>query len=134
MERSMELGMERARVRGAGRLAAVTVAVGLLAGAGSPVWATPPAAPHRATQSAPVPSGTPQVNINTASEVELGFLPGIGPKKAEAIVQRRTRKHFSRPEELLQIKGIGRTIYRRCKPYVTLRGPTTAAGKIRKTK
>ncbi|MBI5497031.1 MAG: helix-hairpin-helix domain-containing protein [Deltaproteobacteria bacterium] len=70
------------------------------------------------------------VNLNSASVEELARLPGVGPRKAEAIVARREKKRFARPEELVEIKGIGRGIYKRCKPYLRVQGPTTLAQKV----
>lgn len=49
-----------------------------------------------------------QVNINTATVEELTALPGIGEKKAQAIVKYR-KKHgrFSSASDLTNVKGIG---------------------------
>ena len=41
-----------------------------------------------------------KVNINTASSEQLAYLPRIGAKVADRIVERRKEKPFSRPEEL----------------------------------
>lgn len=61
--------------------------------------------PERA--ASPVPAGA-LVNINTASEVELQDLPGIGPAKAAAIVAYRARAgSFARCEDLDKVEGIG---------------------------
>src|SRR5207249_1465272 len=83
--------------------------------------------PH-ATDAAPAPEGV--VNINTATPDELERLPGIGPARAEAIVQLREHvHHFGHPEDLLRVRGIGRVGFRRLRPYVTLAGPTTLAAR-----
>jgi len=66
------------------------------------------------------------VNINTATEAELVRLPGIGPSKARAIVS--LRKHmgsFSRVENLLRVRGIGRKTLQQLRPMLTLKGETT---------
>lgn len=49
------------------------------------------------------------VNINQASAETLAQqLTGIGPAKAQAIVDYRAQKGpFNKPEQLLQVKGIG---------------------------
>ena len=49
-------------------------------------------------------SNTSIININTASAMQLQSLKGIGPAKANSIIEKRP---FSRVEELLNVKGIG---------------------------
>ena len=73
------------------------------------------------------------VNINEATALELSFLPGIGLKKAERIVEYRLRKPFTLIGHLARVKGIGRKTVRLLRPYLRLRGPTTMKRPIRKT-
>ncbi|MDT0593679.1 ComEA family DNA-binding protein [Aestuariibacter sp. P117] len=48
------------------------------------------------------------LNINTANAEELGMLPGIGAKKAQAIVAyRELNGEFNSIDELVNVKGIG---------------------------
>ena len=48
------------------------------------------------------------VNINTATAEDLQRLPGIGPGRADDIIEYRTAVgHFSRAEELLLVPGLG---------------------------
>jgi len=48
------------------------------------------------------------VLLNTATAEELDTLPGIGPKTARAIVEFREQNgKFSKPDDLLQVPGIG---------------------------
>ena len=47
------------------------------------------------------------VNINTADEWALRELPGIGPVRAEAIVNTRSELAFSSVEDLERVPGIG---------------------------
>ena len=72
-----------------------------------------------------------KVNINTASAAELAYLPRIGMKVAERIVERRKEKPFARPEELMEVKGVGEKLFLSLKPYVSVTGPTTLDSKVR---
>jgi competence protein ComEA len=48
------------------------------------------------------------LNVNTASAPELERLPGIGPSLAQAIIEYREDKGpFQRPQDLLEVPGIG---------------------------
>lgn len=52
------------------------------------------------------------VNINSADSTELQTLPGIGPSKAEAIIEyRETNGSFADKDELKEISGIGDKTY-----------------------
>jgi competence protein ComEA len=50
-----------------------------------------------------------KVILNRASVDEMGLLPGVGPKRAQAIVDLRTKLggRFKRMADLLRLKGIG---------------------------
>ena len=85
---------------------------------------TPVPSPPTARSVARAPSGV--VNLNTANAAELERLPGIGPARAKAILDLRARiAHFTRLEELLRVKGIGRATFRKLRPYLALEGETT---------
>ena len=61
------------------------------------------------------------ININTASWEVIETLPGIGPEKAKQIVQYRQEiGHFLTLEDLLNVPGIGTTIFNQIKPFLTL--------------
>lgn len=53
------------------------------------------------------PPSDPLINVNTASSAELQTLAGIGPKLANAIIQRREIVPFSSVNDLLNVSGIG---------------------------
>ena len=67
------------------------------------------------------------VNINTASSQELQLLPGVGEKRAEAIIDiRKSKGGFQSVDELVAVKGLGEAMLERMRRYVTLKGKTTA--------
>jgi competence protein ComEA len=60
-----------------------------------------------------------KIDLNAADLDQLVLLPGIGPKKAEAIIQWRSQNGpFVSIEQLLEVKGIGEGTLRRLRPYV----------------
>ncbi len=64
---------------------------------------------------------TQKININRAEAWLLEALPEIGPVRAQAIIDYRTRKGpFLRIEDLLNIEGIGYTTYDRIKAFITV--------------
>lgn len=66
-------------------------------------------------------SGEKKVNINTATAAELMELPGVGAKKAEAILNYRNQHGpFKRVSDLDHVKGIGAKMLAKMKPYVSL--------------
>jgi len=66
------------------------------------------------------------VNVNTATPEQLETLNGIGPAKAKAIVDYRTKNGpFKTVEELDNVPGIGQGILGKIKADVTVSGATT---------
>lgn len=62
-----------------------------------------------------------EVNINTASKEELTALNGIGPVKAEAIVQyRKENGPFKSVDDLKKVYGIGDTLVARLKDEIVV--------------
>jgi len=59
-----------------------------------------------------------KVNINTASKEELEILPGIGPAKAQAIIDGRP---YNSSEDVMKIKGIKQGIFNKIKDNITVR-------------
>lgn len=61
------------------------------------------------------------VNLNTATVTELMQLPRIGQKTAERILAfRKQHGGFQRPEELMNVKGIGEKSFAKLRPFLTL--------------
>lgn len=91
--------------------------------------APPPPAPPPPASSGPRGRATPDtpVHLNEADETELRRLPGVGAKRAEAILALRQRLgRFKRIEELLRVKGVGRATLRKWRPLVRLEPPAPA--------
>lgn len=78
------------------------------------VSATPAAAAKK-----PLAAGD-RVDLNRATVGELMRLPGIGRKKAEAIVARRARAPFRRVDDLVAVKGISAAWLARHRTHLTL--------------
>jgi competence protein ComEA len=69
------------------------------------------------------PRATPDdpVYLNQATLSDLRRLPGVGAKRAQAILALRDRiQHFRQIEDLLKVKGIGRSSLRKLRPLVRL--------------
>ncbi len=97
----------------------VTSVAPVLAVEPTPAPAPPPG---RATAAAPV-------HLNQADEAELRRLPGVGAKRAQAILALRAKLgRFSRVEELLRVKGVGRGTLKKWRPLVKLDRPPVDAG------
>jgi competence protein ComEA len=68
------------------------------------------------------------VNLNTATKDELIALPGIGPAKAQAILDyRKANGAFKSVEELKDVKGIGAKRFEKLKAELTVGGAVRTA-------
>jgi competence protein ComEA len=62
-----------------------------------------------------------KININTASLSELISLPGIGEKRAQAIISYREKAGaFENKEDIMKVKGIGEGIYTKIKDMIEI--------------
>ena len=84
---------------------------------------TPPApavGPSSPSTSASLQAGR-IVSINTGTLAELDTLPNVGPVRAQAIIDYRTRiGGFKRIEEIQAVRGIGPVTYGKILPFIRL--------------
>jgi competence protein ComEA len=105
---------------------ALFLAAALLACAALPAAAvqqTKPAAAAKSSSRAPKATATAAnpVNINTASQAQLETLPGIGAKAAQRIIEFRQKNGgFKKPEDLMNVKGVGEKSFLKLKPLITV--------------
>lgn len=77
-----------------------------------------------ATQFLAVPYALAAVNLNTATKDELVALPGIGPAKAQAILDyRKANGPFKTVDDLRNVKGIGAKRLEKLRSDVSVGGP-----------
>lgn len=66
------------------------------------------------------------LNINNASAKELSLLPGVGPAKADRVVDYRKRHgNFKRVKDLRRVKGFGYKSLKKLEKWLTVKGATT---------
>jgi competence protein ComEA len=92
-----------------------------------PVLQPTGAHPAQPAESSGRPQASPDdpVILNTANVDDLRRLPGVGEKRANAILSLRARLggRLRTIEDLLKVKGIGRTTLKRLRPLVRLDPP-----------
>jgi competence protein ComEA len=68
------------------------------------------------------------VNLNTATATELAGLKGIGPAKAQAIVEHREKNgQFKSIDDLKLVRGIGDKMLEQLRPQLTVDGRGASA-------
>ena len=66
-------------------------------------------------------SGEGKVNINTANAAALQTIPGIGPSKADRIIEyRESEGKFNEIDDIKNISGIGNKTFESIKEYITV--------------
>lgn len=60
------------------------------------------------------------ININTATVAELDALPGIGPAIANRIVEYRQVQPFTKVEDIMLVKGIGKKKFAKMRELITV--------------
>lgn len=86
--------------------------------------ALPPTSSEKASETASAPTkaaSSAMLDLNAASLEQLIALPGIGPSKAKAIVDYRSKAgRFQSVEQLTQVKGIGPKTLGQLRAYVSV--------------
>ncbi|MBK7157020.1 MAG: helix-hairpin-helix domain-containing protein [Ignavibacteria bacterium] len=58
------------------------------------------------------------IDINTASKEQLTGLPGVGESTADKIINYRNDKKFSKAEDIMNVKGIGKKKFGKMKNFI----------------
>jgi competence protein ComEA len=92
---------------------------------GAPSASAVPAGDAGAPAPSPGLTSDGKVILNLASAEEMRRLPGVGAKRAQAIVDLRTKLggRFKRVTELLRVKGIGPKGLKKMEPHLVLDPP-----------
>jgi DNA uptake protein ComE-like DNA-binding protein len=76
------------------------------------------------------------IDPNTATWAEIALLPGLGESVAQRWIDFRESRRtaglippFNRPEDLMQINGIGEKVLRRIRPFLRFDAPANPTGK-----
>ena len=97
------------------RLAAAALTAALLCTASPAQAAKKPLAP------------ADRIDLNRAGVAELMRLPGVGEKRAQAIVAHRAKAPFQKPEDVVKVKGLGPAWFAKVKAHLVAGGGAPAA-------
>ena len=105
-------------------------------GSGDMASVNPPSLASLTDQSSTVPSSKRPhqglLDLNRATSQDFDALPGVGPKLAERILEyRQSVGIFHSPDELREVKGIGKKKFERIRSLVTV---TSDAGMLDRRK
>jgi competence protein ComEA len=70
-----------------------------------------------------------RIDINAASSAELATLPGIGPSKAQAIVEHRAKAPFATADDLRKVKGIGDKLFETLRDRIMVGDAPASSGR-----
>lgn len=75
----------------------------------------------RLSSPAPEGAGEVRIDLNTATRWELMSLPGVGETYADRIIAyREEHGGFDTVEELMEVRGIGKSLFENVKDYLTV--------------
>ena len=60
------------------------------------------------------------VNLNTADQSALESINGIGPAKAQAIIEYRNHEKFETVDDLMKVKGFGKKSMEKIRNEITV--------------
>jgi competence protein ComEA len=119
-------GAPAAADRGTGASGSASASASASAGAGAGAGES-----ARPVVTASVSTGMTEdgkVILNLASVEDLRHLPGVGPKRADAILALRTRLgRFKNVNDLMRVKGIGVRGLKKILPHIVLDAPKPSA-------
>ena len=64
-----------------------------------------------------------RIDLNRAPVTELMRIPGVGAKRAQAIVAHRQKQPFRRAEDVLLVKGLGPAWFAKVKANLSVASP-----------
>ena len=62
-----------------------------------------------------------KIDLNTATVEQLHTLKGIGHKKALAILEYRKKHKFTKIEDIMKVKGIGKKLFEKIKSEIEVK-------------
>ena len=80
------------------------------------------AAPALAEAKRPLAPGD-RIDLNRAGVSDLMRLPGVGEKRAQAILAARAKQPFRKPEDVLVVRGIGPRWLAKVRSHVVVSAP-----------
>jgi len=78
---------------------------------------SPPISPPTESSSTTSGQAEGKININTASQSEIETLPGIGPSRAQGIIENRP---YDSIEDIQKVPGIGEVTFQKLKDLITV--------------